>query len=208
MLRPAPQFRMVKKNESLSQHSVKSAPSQDVEETTPMKQMVAGPCLTMQEISQSKKRMFKDLTGGEDESEILVSKYFKRPGSPSDQLVDLRGAKAQAGVTSESWHVKRDDQKYQSKPLEEKAHQALAVLEAANQPAKHEEFYDNLDQQYKMIGIEKTESFRKLEAQSKDLTRKAVGLDKFRANIDAVRAQMNQTKKAMESRIRTDQRAH
>jgi hypothetical protein len=55
------------------------------------------------------------------------------------------------------------------------------------------------------MGLQKTDAFKKIEQQSKSLTRKTIGLDKFKANIDAVRAQMNSTKKAMTSRIQTEQ---
>ncbi len=61
-----------------------------------------------------------------------------------------------------------------------------------------------MDKQYVQFGLEKTASFKKIEAQSKSLTRKAVGLEKFKANIDAVRAQMSSTKKAMTARIASE----
>jgi hypothetical protein len=89
-----------------------------------MKQMVAGPCLTLQEVNESKKRMFQQLTGRKEESEILVSKYFKKPESPGE-MVNLRAVKN--SFTSESWHVKRDDEKYAHNLLQEtKAPQVLA----------------------------------------------------------------------------------
>jgi hypothetical protein len=43
-----------------------------------MKQMVAGPCISLHEVMRSKKRMLQELTAREEPEEILVSKYFKR----------------------------------------------------------------------------------------------------------------------------------
>jgi hypothetical protein len=83
----APNFRMVKK-ETYSQQSARSICSQDDlksqerEETTPMKQLVAGPCISLDEVLQSKKRMLNQLTGGEEQQEKVISKYFKRPEDP------------------------------------------------------------------------------------------------------------------------------
>lgn len=80
------------------------------DETTPMKQMVAGPCLSMQELGLAKKRMMNQLTGGRESSEMVVSKYFKRPESP-EETVNIKNTKVNLNnsVMSESWHVKRDD---------------------------------------------------------------------------------------------------
>ena len=139
-LKPAytPNFRMVKK-ETYSQQSARSICSQDDlksqerEETTPMKQLVAGPCISLDEVLQSKKRMLNQLTGGEEQQEKVISKYFKRPEDPQEQnFVNLKALKSSPPkpltMQSENWHVKRDDQKYQ-RPIEEKAKIALASLE-------------------------------------------------------------------------------
>lgn len=54
--------------------------------------------------------------------------------------------------------------------------------------------------------MEKSSGFKKIEAQSKSLTRKAVGLEKFKANIDELKAQMSSVRKSMTARIEAEKR--
>lgn len=44
-----------------------------------------------------------------------------------------------------------------------------------------------MDKQYQQLGMQKSDAYIKLEASSKSLTRKVIGLEKFKANIDALR---------------------
>lgn len=47
-----------------------------------MKQLLAGPCMNINEMVQSKKRMINQLMAGEEPQEKMLSKYFKRPEEP------------------------------------------------------------------------------------------------------------------------------
>lgn len=98
--------------------------------------------------------MLNQLTNGAEDSpeEILVSKYFKRDAETEQRQVDLKVLRQNSiALQSENWHVKRDDEKYSRKPLQEKAAQALASLEGtttnrlAREEPKSEDFYKEMD---------------------------------------------------------------
>jgi hypothetical protein len=105
----------------------------------------------------------------------------------------------------ESWVIKRDDARYnkavtEPSSLDQKGAAALACFELQNTAStnidsarsppkkKAQDYFTELDQKLASTGFEKTENYLKLEATSKSLTRKAIGLDKFKANLSNLRS--------------------